>query len=215
MTSQLGTSAPIATQAECIEATDAHSAWSDDGSLTLILAQSLLDNAGVYTPADAAAKMVAWLYRGYLSSTAHAWDEGNATATALGIWAATLDGAGGPVLGDNDVSTGLARVQSALGFERFSGNGSLMRVAPIGLLFWDRSDEARRVAAAQSGLTHPFVVNGEACALYVEVLGGIMRGKGFEVLLELDRGLMSTTDAQSRRIKVTTRHAGAKCERKG
>ena len=50
------------------------------------------------------------------------------------------------------------------------GNGSLMRVAPIGLVFRNDVDAAMKFARAQSDITHPKDVCGTACAIYTRLI---------------------------------------------
>lgn len=102
-------------------------AWSDDGSMTLCLAQSLIDQRGQFSKLDTADKFVKWRYKGYYSSIDRAWDVGVSTTRALTFWYSRLS------KGLNDVAEIQQRVDQALKHENCSGNGSLMRTVPVGI----------------------------------------------------------------------------------
>lgn len=65
--------------------------WSDDGSLTLCLAQALIDNDGEYDDLSFVRNACDWFANGYLSSLDRAWDIGSATKTSLRTWQKLLD----------------------------------------------------------------------------------------------------------------------------
>src|SRR5579859_7045499 len=56
--------------------------WTDDTSMALCLAESLLDCGG-FEPADQLGRYVRWWREGYLSSTGRCFDIGIATSDAL------------------------------------------------------------------------------------------------------------------------------------
>ena len=60
--------------------------WTDDTSLTLCLAQSLVDNHGVFNAEDQLKKYIKWYDQGYMSATGECFDIGNATRIALETW---------------------------------------------------------------------------------------------------------------------------------
>lgn len=60
--------------------------WTDDTSMTLCLAQSLVDTHGVFVARDQIKKYIAWYDDGYMSATGKCFDIGMATRTALTIW---------------------------------------------------------------------------------------------------------------------------------
>lgn len=60
--------------------------WTDDSSMTLCLAQSLVDNKGEFNVADQITKYLKWFNEGYMSAIGRCFDIGNATRTALAIW---------------------------------------------------------------------------------------------------------------------------------
>ena len=60
--------------------------WTDDTSMTLCLAQSLVEKEGRFDALDQVKKYVKWWDAGYMSATGSCFDIGNATRRALGTW---------------------------------------------------------------------------------------------------------------------------------
>lgn len=60
--------------------------WTDDTSMTLCLAQSLVETEGKFVIHDQIRKYVQWKEDGYMSANGKCFDIGNATREALGIW---------------------------------------------------------------------------------------------------------------------------------
>ena len=69
--------------------------------------------------------------------------------------------------------------------ERQAGNGSLMRLAPVALVYLDDEAEAIRIAREQSRLTHAALQCVDACDYFVQLLRSTMLGGGHP--LELAR----------------------------
>ena len=109
--------------------------WTDDTSMALCLAQSLLYRRE-WDSRDAMNRFVNWRDTGYLSSTGECFDIGMQTSRALDRYLAT----GNPMSGPTD--------------EDQSGNGGVMRLAPVVLAYGASEDMTRQVARAQSCLTH-------------------------------------------------------------
>lgn len=141
--------------------------YSDDGSMTLALAQSFIDAGGEYDHAASIQLFVEWLTTGRFSTADYAWDVGISTQAALSIWRDK---------GVGDLRDTQRIVDERLKVESCSGNGSLMRISPIGLLMYGDIEKAKECAREQSQITHPAVACYEACELYTELLCHIMRG---------------------------------------
>ena len=125
--------------------------WTDDTSLALCLATSLVESGG-FDPADQLDRYLRWWETGYLSSTGVCFDIGNSTAAAL----------------DRYRETGDARSGSS--HPRSAGNGSLMRLAPA-VLFGSPDLAAARLLAVQSSLTtHAAEACLDACRLFAGLL---------------------------------------------
>ena len=90
--------------------------WTDDTSMALCLAESLLECGG-FDAADQMRRYVRWWREGYLSSTGRCFDIGNTVRAALSRFV----GDGDPYAGSTD--------------PRSAGNGSLMRLAPVPMTF--------------------------------------------------------------------------------
>lgn len=91
--------------------------WTDDTSMALCLADSLLHCNG-FDAADQMKRYVLWYREGYRSSTGTCFDIGNATRQALHRFEQTQD----PYSGSTDIYT--------------AGNGSIMRLAPVPLFYY-------------------------------------------------------------------------------
>src|SRR4051812_41293110 len=98
-------------------------AWTDDTSMALCLAESLVECGG-FDPVDQLRRYVRWYRDGYWSSTGTCFDIGTATRAALERFELT----GEPYPGD-------AAPDAA-------GNGPLMKLAPVALAFAGDPDAA-------------------------------------------------------------------------
>lgn len=138
--------------------------WTDDTSLALCLAESLVEKRG-FDLRDQIGRYVAWFRSGHLSATGHCFDIGTTTRTALLNYERTGD------------------PESGLVSERSAGNGSLMRVAPVPLAY--RRDPCRAVelAGRSSVTTHALPVCVDACRYYGGLVVGALQGVSKEELL--------------------------------
>ncbi|MDR7040597.1 ADP-ribosyl-[dinitrogen reductase] hydrolase [Methylobacterium sp. BE186] len=125
--------------------------WTDDTSMTLALANSLISCQG-FDPHDLATRFVHWWQQGQYSCTGTCFDIGLTTREALARFIST----GEPYAGSTHPRT--------------AGNGSLMRLAPVALFALHDADQADQLARDQSRITHaaPQVV--DACAYFVQLL---------------------------------------------
>ncbi|MBM3281019.1 MAG: ADP-ribosylglycohydrolase family protein [Candidatus Handelsmanbacteria bacterium] len=138
--------------------------WTDDTSMALCLAQSLVDCDG-FDARDQMARYTRWRREGYLSSTGHCFDIGNTVADALGRFART----GEPFVGSTDCLT--------------AGNGSLMRLAPIPLFFAADPEKAIHLSAESSRTTHGARTCLDACRYFGGLLVGAVQGISKDSLL--------------------------------
>ena len=122
--------------------------WSDDGSQALCLFTSLWECGGLDLD-DFGQRLVAWLNGGYMAVDARPFDVSSQTSEAL-----------------TNFKAGIPAEESGLKGERNNGNGSLMRVLPL-VLLW-QGDDTTLVAAAhrQSLVTHAHPRAQVCCALY-------------------------------------------------
>lgn len=123
--------------------------WSDDTSLTMCLAESLLQG---FNSERIGKNFVAWLYQNHWTARNQVFDIGNTTKLAL-----------------QGIKIGVPAEEAGPNKHDAQGNGSLMRIMP--LLFYtydlsphDRWDITRRV----SSITHGHINCAIACFIYLE-----------------------------------------------
>ena len=109
--------------------------WTDDTSMALCLATSLLECDG-FDPEDQMQRYLRWVGQGYLSSTGTCFDFGRTVARTLAKFIRYHN----PYSGSTDPDT--------------AGNGSLMRLAPVPMYFAAGAAEATAKAADSSCTTH-------------------------------------------------------------
>jgi ADP-ribosylglycohydrolase len=131
--------------------------WTDDTSMALCLAESLLACRGS-DPADQLRRYVSWYRKGHLSSNDVCFDIGNTVRAALEKFEST----GEKFCGSTDPMT--------------AGNGSLMRLAPVPLYFAGTAKKAIAHAADSSRTTHAAPVAVDACRFFAGMLIGALRG---------------------------------------
>ncbi len=138
--------------------------WTDDTSMALCLAASLLARRG-FDPMDQMERYVRWRDEGYLSSTGKCFDIGNTVSGALALFSRT----GEPFAGSSD---------------RWSaGNGSLMRLAPVPMYYCGNAAEAIDRSAESSKTTHGAEEAVDACRYFAGLLVGALNGIDKEALL--------------------------------
>ena len=139
-------------------------AWTDDTSMALCLAESLIECRG-FDACDQMERYIRWWRKGHLSSTGFCFDIGGTTAQALQTFIRTEDPFSGPT--------------SA----RAAGNGSLMRLAAAPLFFAADPEKAVRMSAESSRTTHGAVTCLDACRYYGGLIVGAVNGVSKEELL--------------------------------
>lgn len=145
--------------------------WTDDTSMTLCLAQSLVDTKGEFVVQDQVRKYIKWYQEGYMSAIGRCFDIGNATRQALGIWKKTLDKMPDfDPLDPEGHTQGQGQINASLDKEHSCGNGSLMRCVPIPLVYHHNSTLAHQYAALASAPTHPHATCIDACQLYTYLI---------------------------------------------
>lgn len=138
--------------------------WTDDTSMALCLAESLLEKKGM-DPVDQLETYVRWWRHGHWSSTGRCFDIGNATREAL----ATFERTGNPFCGSTD--------------PRKAGNGSIMRLAPVPMYFAAEPARAISAAADSSRTTHAAPNAIQACRYLSGLIVGALRGATKQELL--------------------------------
>ncbi len=125
--------------------------WTDDTSMALCLAHSLIHKNG-FDPVDQMNRYCNWYQYGYMSSTGECFDIGATVATALNSYMKT----GNPFSGSID--------------ERSSGNGSLMRLAPIAIFYHKNRADLIYYAGESSRTTHGSAECIDACKYFASLL---------------------------------------------
>ncbi len=143
--------------------------WTDDTSMALCLAESLLHQKG-FDPADQMGRYLDWWQRGYLSSTGECFDIGGTVKNALQKYQQTQN----PFAGSSAPDT--------------AGNGSLMRLAPVVLFYHPEIDKVIDYAALSSKTTHAAPEAVESCTLFAAILCAALEGKGKAALLDQRTG---------------------------
>jgi len=132
--------------------------WTDDTAMALALMDSLLVNEGL-DEADLMARFVDWHENGTYSCTGRCFDIGITTRQALSRWKRSGD----PFAGSTDPET--------------AGNGSLMRLAPVAVRYWNDPRMLRDVAARQSRTTHGAPEAVDACVAFAGILANAIAGR--------------------------------------
>jgi ADP-ribosyl-[dinitrogen reductase] hydrolase len=139
-------------------------AWTDDTSMALCLADSLLERRG-FDAADQLDRYVRWWKQGHRSSTDRCFDIGHATRAALQRRIDT-----------RELYPGDANPTGA-------GNGSLMRLAPVPMAYANHPEAAVERARLSARTTHGAPQAIDATAYFSGLLLGALDGKGRDALL--------------------------------
>ena len=140
--------------------------WTDDTSLARALADNLLGRDDL-DEKDLLRRFVEWRDEGTYSCTGKCFDIGNTTSHALREWKKT----GNLVADTIDPHS--------------AGNGSLMRLAPVAIRFWQDHAKLRDVAARQSKTTHAAPEAVDACVAFAEMLADAIEGRPMSDVLRV------------------------------
>ena len=138
--------------------------WTDDTSMALCLAQSLIDCNG-FDAKDQMEKYCKWEEEGYMSSTGECFDIGNTTLKALDDFRLT----------GNSYST--------ITDDSAAGNGSIMRLSPIPMYYYQNPEDALKYAALSSKTTHANTMCVDACRYMSGIMVGLLNGESKEIVL--------------------------------
>ena len=138
--------------------------WTDDTAMALALAESLVACDGL-EPLDLMTRFVNWYEEGAYSCTGTCFDIGNTTRAALSAFRRSCDPLSGPTSPDQ------------------AGNGSLMRLAPVAIRFWNDDAKRRAAAALQSRVTHGAPEAIDACIVYADMIAEAIAGAPRSVVM--------------------------------
>jgi len=141
--------------------------WTDDTSMALCLAASLLDMQG-FDALDQMHRYRRWWREGYLSSTGRCFDIGGTVRQAL----LRFEASGEPFAGSAE--------------SRSAGNGSLMRLAPVVLYYFGDPGRVVDCAVASSRTTHAAPEALESCRLLALLLERALSGRPAADILAID-----------------------------
>ena len=125
--------------------------WTDDTSMALCLGHSLLYQKG-FCPSDQMNRYCNWYQYGYMSSTWECFDIGMTVLTALKRYLETGEAYSGSTAPES------------------SGNGSLMRLAPIPIFFSENPASALYYAGASSRTTHASPECVDSCKFFCDLI---------------------------------------------
>lgn len=141
--------------------------WTDDTSMCLCLAQSLIE-CGEINQSDQLKKYSDWFRRGYMSSKDNVCiDIGKCTANSILDYERN------------------GTIKSNLTNDRYSGNGSIMRLTPIPIFYINKPlTQVLDACVKSSETTHPAIKCIIGCKILGNILYNILRGMKKENLLE-------------------------------
>ena len=139
--------------------------WTDDTSMALCLAQSLISSAG-FDAHDQMKRYCDWMDRGYMSSTGVCFDIGNTVRQALVRYQRTDD----PISGATDPYS--------------AGNGSIMRLAPVPIFYRNDLELVVHFSGESSRTTHGAQEAVDACRLFGAMLSRGLAGASKDEILD-------------------------------
>lgn len=131
--------------------------WTDDTSMALCLAYSLLERQG-FDAQDQMNRYVNWWQWGYCSATGECFDIGGTVSAALQRYLLS----GNPLAGDTDPQT--------------AGNGALMRLAPVVMFFYPDAQAVQTHARLSTQTTHGAQEALDCSALLAAILQRALSG---------------------------------------
>ena len=152
---------------------------TDDTEMMMCIAESLVQKLK-FDPDDIALKFLQWY-------DTRPKDMGNTTQVVLSL------------LKNNIHWRSAARKAHAILNERSAGNGSLMRVAPLGLMYHEHEEELMNASSMSSKITHWDDLAAESCVAFNLILANILHGYGQE------EAIQNAVDKMLRRSEVVSR----------
>ncbi len=132
--------------------------WSDDSSMMLCSAESLLDGFNSQLMAEL---FVKWYKKSYWTPYDNTFDIGNTTAESL-----------------NNVVGGVPPEQAGGNDERSNGNGSLMRILPLAFVMDGLSEVQKfEMIRKASSITHRHIRSVIGCYIYIKYIEALLTEK--------------------------------------
>ena len=138
--------------------------WTDDTSMAICVAESVISHNAI-NEQDLMERFCRWFQQGENSSTGYCFDIGNTTVQALRRF----------------LHTGI--YMPAANLDYLSGNGSIMRLSPVVLRWWNQPQALIANAIAQGVVTHGSNECAACCEELADLLGKAIRGEPVHVSL--------------------------------
>lgn len=152
--------------------------WTDDTSMALCLAESLLERHRL-DPPDLMERFRRWRDEGHNSVTGTCFDIGVTTTTAIDVYVRT----GEPLAGARGART--------------AGNGSIMRLAPVPIFHAADIAAADAASALQGRTTHGAAECVESCRLMGRILVALLQGQPWQAAIAVAPGLFTAPRVQA------------------
>lgn len=167
--------------------------WTDDTSMALCLGASLLEKG--FDLHDQITRYVRWHREGYMSSNGRCFDIGIATRESL----SRFESSGNPEAGSTN--------------PRSAGNGCIMRLAPVPIMFADNPEKAASLSGEQAKTTHGAVECVDASKLFGEILVRALQGRSSKTQVLVPE-IRSSNPASSPRLQGIAAGDYFGCDRK-
>lgn len=165
--------------------------WTDDTSMALAIADSIANRSGFLIKDDVMLRFCDWYVNGVYSVNGRCFDIGCQTRTAISAYqrTGTFD----------DIPAG----------DRSSGNGSIMRLAPIPAFGFDDPFDMRNAARDSSATTHPSQLCQDSCEVMAAIMDSLIHDAGLppDSAVWLD-ALIDEGDFDARLIERVRRATG-------
>ncbi len=142
--------------------------WTDDTSMALCLGYSLVLHE--FDPLDQMVRYVDWYTNGYMSCTGRCFDIGGTTRGAL--YSFQKDPLKTPIAGSTHFMD--------------AGNGCIMRLAPVPIMYALNAEKAIELSGTQSTVTHGSDECVKASRMFGEILVRALNEMSKEEILRLD-----------------------------
>lgn len=167
-----------------------HGGWTDDASMGLCLADSLIVKNGDFDPQDIMRRFLAWWYCGY--NNASMYQETKSRSWGLG-------GTIGPSLRNYLKNQ---KIYEGTGSEFASGNGSIMRNAAIPIAYNSNLGDALKYARDQSYITMRGNEAAGCCKLLTYIVWHILNDKKEDTLKDTLDSLL--TEGNLKEVNLVT-----------
>ena len=138
--------------------------WTDDTSMGLCLADSLIVNQGKFNAHDLMHRFLCWWYGGYNNAFRRDFSRINKGSVGLG----------GMIKDSFKSYLNYPIDQTLAGDKNSSGNGSIMRNAAVPICFHNDINKAMEIARQQSLVTHQGIEAAECCRLLTYIIVKIL-----------------------------------------